>query len=127
MPRELSWTLESADPATFTGRAETVLLAGSADGAAVRLFYVRFRPGARTHWHAHSGTQTLLVTEGRCRVQREGHPMAELAAGEAITVPSGERHWHGAGPAEAGAHIAINLDNRETTWLGPVSEEEYGS
>lgn len=125
MPREIRWTLKPADASTFTGRAETVLLAGSSDGEAVRLFYVSFCPGARTNWHAHAGAQTLLVTDGRCRVGREGHPTIELGAGETIRIPPGERHWHGAAADEAAAHVAINVDNRETTWGAPVSEAEY--
>lgn len=123
MPREIGWTLEPADASTFTGRAETVMLAGAADGKALKLFYVRFAPGARTHWHAHAGTQRLLVTQGRCLVKREHGPVIELAAGYTITILPDERHWHGAGPDEPAAHIAINVDNAATTWLGPVSDE----
>lgn len=125
MPREIGWALKPADGSTFTGEAETVMLAGSTDGEALKLFYVRFAPGGRTHWHAHAGTQTLLVTEGRCLVQRHHHPTVALAAGDTITIPPHERHWHGAGPTEATAHIAINVDNPQTTWLEPVSQGEY--
>lgn len=97
MPREIGWALKPADGSTFTGEAETVMLAGSTDGEALKLFYVRFAPGGRTHWHAHAGTQTLLVTEGRCLVQRHHHPTVALAAGDTITIPPHERHWHGGG------------------------------
>jgi quercetin dioxygenase-like cupin family protein len=127
MPGHIGWELKPADASTFTGSVETVLLAGSSDGEALKLFYVRFSAGARTHWHRHAGVQTLLVTEGRCLVQREHHPVMELAAGQTVTIPPHERHWHGAGPTEPGAHIAINMDNRETTWFEPVSGEDYAS
>ena len=36
--------------------------------------------------------------EGRCRVQQEGEPIQEVAAGGAIRIEPGERHWHGATP-----------------------------
>lgn len=119
---EIRWTLHPADPANFTGDARSVLLASSGDRSTLRLYYVTFEPGARTHWHAHSGTQMLLVREGRCHLQREGEPLEELRAGDTATIPPGQRHWHGAAPDEGTAHVAINLDNAETEWLGPADD-----
>ena len=39
---------------------------------------VTFEPGARTAWHTHPAGQTLIVTFGRGRVQREGGPVEEI-------------------------------------------------
>ena len=36
---------------------------------------VTFEPGARTAWHTHPLGQTLLVTAGCGRMQRDGSPM----------------------------------------------------
>jgi hypothetical protein len=33
-------------------------------------------------------------------------------------------HWHGGGADTMLAHLAVSLG--KTTWLGPVSAEEYG-
>lgn len=122
MSDEIRWNLKQADPATFTGQARIALLGSSADDHSLKLFYVRFEPGGRTNWHAHAGPQTLLITDGRCLVQFEGEPIRILGAGQTISIPPGVRHWHGAGPDEGAAHIAINVDNPRTEWYEPVSE-----
>ena len=58
------------------------------------------------------------------RVQAEGGGYQDLEAGDAVVVAPGERHWHGAVPGSEGTHIAVNV-NVATTWLEPVSDEEY--
>ena len=125
--REVRWPLAEADESTFSGTAWSALLGSAADRAALRIFYVEFEPGARTHWHAHSGTQILLVRHGRCRVGREGGVVEELGPGSTVTFPPGEVHWHGAAADEPAAHFAINLDNSHTRWMGPVSDEQAGT
>ena len=62
---------------------------------------VTFEPGARTAWHTHPLGQTLLVTFGRGRVQREGGPIEDVRAGDIVWFPPGEKHWHGAAPDTA--------------------------
>ena len=58
------------------------------------------------------------------RVQAAGGDSHDLQAGDAVVVAPGERHWHGAVPGSTGTHIAVNV-NAATTWLEPVSDEEY--
>ena len=41
-----------------------------------------FKPGARTAWHTHPLGQTLLVTAGFGRVQREDGPIEEVRPGD---------------------------------------------
>lgn len=108
--------LQKADSSTFTGTAWTGLLAGAESREAVKLYFVRFEPGARTFWHVHSGPQIIVVTSGRCRFQLEGGPIEEIGAGESVRFEPGERHWHGAAADEGTEHIAINLDPRSTEW-----------
>jgi quercetin dioxygenase-like cupin family protein len=40
----------------------------------------------------------------------------------------GEKHWHGAGPATAMTHIAIQerLNGKVVEWLEQVTNEQYG-
>jgi quercetin dioxygenase-like cupin family protein len=45
---------------------------------------VTFEPGARTAWHTHPLGQTLVVTFGCGRVQREGGPIEEIRAGDIV-------------------------------------------
>jgi quercetin dioxygenase-like cupin family protein len=44
-----------------------------------------------------------------------------------IWIGPGEKHWHGATPTTAMAHIAIYeaLDGKSADWMEKVSEEQY--
>jgi quercetin dioxygenase-like cupin family protein len=44
-----------------------------------------------------------------------------------VWFPPGEKHWHGATPATAMTHIAIQeqQDGKTVEWLEPVSADEY--
>lgn len=89
--------------------------------------HVTFEPGARTAWHTHPAGQTLIVTFGCGRVQREGGPVEEIRAGDVIWFPAGEKHWHGAAPDTAMSHIAIQeaIDGSPVTWMEPVTDADY--
>ena len=88
---------------------------------------VTFEPGARTAWHSHPLGQTLIVTAGYGRVQRWGGPLEEIRPGDAVWLPPGEKHWHGAAPTTAMTHIAIEeeLDGKWADWMEYVSDEQY--
>ena len=88
---------------------------------------VTFEPGARTAWHTHPLGQTLVVTSGCGRVQRGGGRIEEIRPGDVIWFPAGEKHWHGASPATAMSHIAIQeqLDGKAVDWMEKVSEAQY--
>ena len=120
MNHEINFSLTPADPRTFGGKAFTRIIAAADAEVPLKLYYVRFEPGARTFWHAHHGSQILVVTAGRCRYQRQGEDVNELAEGESVRIESGVRHWHGASEDEAAEHIAVNLDIRETDWFEEV-------
>ncbi|NNH66684.1 cupin domain-containing protein [Rhizobium laguerreae] len=87
---------------------------------------VTFEPGARTAWHTHPLGQTLIVTSGCGRVQREGGPVEEIRAGDVVSFAPGERHWHGASPTTAMTHIAIQeqLDGKVVDWMEHVTARE---
>lgn len=89
---------------------------------------VTFEPGARTAWHTHPLGQTLIVTAGCGRVQRDGGPIEEIRAGDIVWFGPGERHWHGASPTTAMTHIAIAemLDGKVVEWMEHVTDEQYG-
>ena len=113
------------DPATFVGRATVQRLAHDHAGVPVGVYRVTFSDGARTNWHKHTGPQWLFVVEGRVRVQAEDGDFQDLDAGDAVVIVPGERHWHGAAPGSSGTHIAVNV-SAATTWMEPVSDEQYG-
>ena len=88
---------------------------------------VTFDAGARTNWHKHSGGQILLVTAGEGRYQEKDKEIQILKAGDVVKIPPNVEHWHGTAPDSEFAHISIepNIPNNETTWLEPVTDEQY--
>ena len=53
--------------------------------------------------------------------------MREIRAGDTIWFPPGEKHWHGAAPATAMVHLAMQeaLDGKHVEWMEQVSQEQY--
>ena len=88
---------------------------------------VTFEPSARTAWHSHPLGQTLIVTAGCGRIQREGNPVEEIRPGDVVRIGPGEKHWHGASATTAMTHIAIqeSLDGSSAEWFEHVSDEQY--
>ncbi|KIT17588.1 (R)-mandelonitrile lyase [Jannaschia aquimarina] len=115
------------DPSYFTGEVRMRRLQDAEDPARAVVLSVTFQPGARTNWHTHPLGQTLIVTDGRGWVQREGGPREEVGPGDVIRFPAGERHWHGATADQAMTHIAIQerLDGRTADWQEPVADADY--
>ena len=91
--------------------------------------HVTFEPGARTAWHTHPLGQTLIITSGIGRVQREGGPIEEVRPGDVVWFAPEEKHWHGASPVNAMTHIALQevKDGKVVTWMEHVSAEQYGA
>lgn len=89
--------------------------------------HVTFEPGARSNWHTHPLGQTLIITSGLGWVQREGGAIEEVRPGDVVWFPPGLKHWHGATPATAMTHIAVQeaLDGKNVDWLERVSDEQY--
>jgi quercetin dioxygenase-like cupin family protein len=111
----------------FTGAVRVAPLFQAPEPARASGGNVTFEPGARTAWHTHPLGQTLIVTFGRGRVQREGGPIEEIRAGDVVWFPPGEKHWHGASPTTAMSHIAIqeSLNGTNVDWLEKVTDEQY--
>ena len=76
-----------ANPDWFTGAVWHAALTAPPAPARLRMSRVRFEPGARTNWHTHPLGQTLWVVSGRGRVQVEGGPVVEIAAGDVVEFP----------------------------------------
>ncbi len=88
---------------------------------------VTFEPGARSAWHTHPLGQTLVVLSGVGWTQSEGGAAREIRAGDVVSCPPGEKHWHGATSTTAMSHLAVNetLDGAAVAWLAPVTDDEY--
>lgn len=92
---------------------------------------VTFEPGCRNNWHIHKATkgggQTLVCVGGRGYYQEWGKEPVELRPGDAVHIPAGVKHWHGAAPDSWFSHLAIEVpgENSSNEWLEPVSDKEY--
>ena len=90
---------------------------------------VTFEPGCRNNWHIHrakaGGGQILLCTAGRGWYQEWGKEPRELHPGDAVVIPAGVKHWHGAAKDSWFAHLAVEVPGEETSneWLEPVDDE----
>jgi 4-carboxymuconolactone decarboxylase len=111
----------------FTGGVRVEMLFEALDPSHASGGSVAFEPGARTAWHSHPRGQVLIVTAGIGRVQRWGDPIEEIRAGDVVTIPPGQKHWHGASPQTSMTHIAIteHRDGTRVQWMEKVSDEQY--
>jgi quercetin dioxygenase-like cupin family protein len=111
----------------FTGAVRVDPLFQPKEPARTAGAHVTFEPGARTAWHTHPLGQTLVITSGCGRVQREGGPIEKVRPGDVVWFPPGEKHWHGAAPGTAMTHIAIQemLNGKAVDWLEKVTDEQY--
>src|SRR2546428_9235054 len=114
-------------PEYFTGMVRVDPLFQAPNPARVSGASVTFEPGARTAWHTHPLGQTLIVTAGAGRVQREGGPIEEIHPGDVIWFPAGEKNWHGACATEGMRHIALQVlvDGKKVDWFEKVTDGPY--
>ena len=119
--------------AMFTGDVWFDVIAAGVLPSRIRVNRVRFAPGARTAWHAHTHGQTLHVVDGVGLTQSRGGSVVEMRTGDTIYAPPGEWHWHGATPDDFMAHLAIweglheGEEGAESTWGEHVTDAEYGN
>jgi quercetin dioxygenase-like cupin family protein len=111
----------------FTGTVWQDPIIEAPEPARIRSARVSFEPGARTAWHTHPLGQTLHVISGLGRVQTWGGPIREIRPGDTVWIPPGEKHWHGASPASAMVHIAMQeaLDGAHVVWMEHVTDAQY--
>src|SRR5271167_3291862 len=91
----------------FTGSVRIDPLFQASEPARASGSCVTFEPGSRTGWHSHPLGQTLIVTSGCGLVQRWGGPIESIRPGDVVSIAPNEKHWHGASPTTAMAHVAI--------------------
>ncbi len=113
---------------TFTGDAWFDVIVRGAEPSRIRVNVVRFAPGARNAWHAHSVGQTIHVTEGIGLIQTRGEKIVEIHPGDTIHTSPGEWHWHGASPDRFMTHLAMweaPAEGPESEWGPQVTDAEY--
>jgi quercetin dioxygenase-like cupin family protein len=116
------------NPDYFTGTVWLDEIAGPEAPGRLRAYRVSFEPGARTAWHTHPHGQVLHVLSGLGLAQRENEAVTTLAPGDTVWIAPRERHWHGAAPGHAMAHLALQEaddSGNHSTWDRQVTDEEY--
>ncbi|MFE7708079.1 cupin domain-containing protein [Streptomyces sp. NPDC057486] len=112
----------------FTGDVYLNMIEAPTAPAHLAAALVRFTPSARTNWHSHANGQTLYITDGVGLVGTRDGNVVRIHAGQTVKCPAGEEHWHGATDTTLMAHIAMvvgDTDGDGTTWLEPVTDEQY--
>ena len=93
------------------------------DSSDIRAVRLRFEAGSRSNWHSHSNWQILMAEDGRGRTQVRGEAMQDLTPGNPVYAGPNLVHWHGAAPDSY--LVQLTFVSGETTWEGPVDEEDY--
>ena len=77
---------------------------------------VTFGKGVRNKFHSHDREQVLIVTSGRGYIATETEKI-EITPGDAVLIPAGEKHWHGATEDSDFSHIYLSQLGSELTQL----------
>lgn len=106
---------ESFESPLFTGPevSRQVLLPDSKE---FNVNIVNFGKGVRNKFHAHNSEQVLIVTSGRGYIATETEKV-EIAVGDVVLIPAGEKHWHGADEDSKFSHIYVSRLGSELTQL----------
>jgi quercetin dioxygenase-like cupin family protein len=112
----------------FSGNAFIYPLLAKDSNNNFALGSVTFEPNARTLWHTHPRGQVLIITEGQGWYQEREKPAQAITKGDVVNIPPDVEHWHGASANFKLVHIAITnyQEDKNVTWLEPVTDEEYG-
>jgi 4-carboxymuconolactone decarboxylase len=113
----------------FTGNVTVTPLFPPEASASYSGAYVTFEAGARSAWHAHPAGQRLVVTAGVGRTAEWGGSAREIKAGDTVWCPPGVKHWHGASPTTAMAHLALTgtVNDKAVEWMEKVTDAQYNA
>ena len=69
------------------------------------------------------------MTAGSGWVQQWGGRVQVIRPGDVVSIPPGQKHWHGATATTGMTHIAIQeqLDGKTVDWMEKVTDEQYAA
>jgi quercetin dioxygenase-like cupin family protein len=110
-------TVERTGAPIFEGTVHGRTFADSSNSSHLAAALVHFAANARTRMHRHTSDQLLIVTNG---IGRVGDASGDhvIATGDAVIIPAGHDHWHGAGDSGSPmTHLTVQAAGSETTVL----------
>lgn len=112
---------------TFTGAVRHDSIAKADENSHYTVSVVTFEPGARTFWHSHPAGQRMLVVSGKGLVGTPDGKVRVIRQGDNVWCPPNLKHWHGATPETAMAHLVLTnvKDGKNVTWMEEVSDADY--
>jgi len=118
-------TTGPGDASRFTGDVWQTEFLDRVQDDGLRGHRFTYAPGARSHWHIHTGEQALIVVTGRGLLQWEGlEAPRQLEPGDWVHVVPGVLHWHGAAPDSTFVHLAVTATGT-TYWRDAVGDDAY--
>ncbi len=111
----------------FDGEVSIQTVVGRQDSSDVEVLAVYFNPGARTIPHTHEDDQILQIIDGEGIVATETEKY-KVSAGDVVTIPAGDWHWHGATLHSPMCHLSIrrpgasNWKADEKNWASGYDE-----
>ncbi len=105
---------EPASGALFTGPVTRQILLP--DSKEFNVNVVNFGKGVRNKFHSHDSEQILVVTSGKGIIATESEEK-EIAPGDVVIIPAGEKHWHGATKDSSFSHIYVSRLGSKVTQL----------
>lgn len=119
----LQWT--PAPSEHFTGDVWFGAMSSEYGEEDVNVLGVQFSPGARTDWHSHPAGQILHVISGSGVVANAAGERIEISAGDTVTTPAGDLHWHGATPDSPMLHLSITHGGPTQWTQDKVTTDQY--
>ena len=107
---------ETIDDPLFTGGEITrQMMTTETESKNFNASIIHFASGARNKWHIHDCDQLLIATEGQGIIATEEEGELAMQQGDVAHIPAGQKHWHGATPSSAFAHITITIPGSKLT------------
>ena len=95
----------------------------------LKAYFIKFEKGARSKIHLHDSDQIIIGTEGKGNLvifskinddvkntKLEIETSSELCEGEAVLIPAGKLHWHGASKDQSSSQMSF-MNNGNTYWF----------
>lgn len=101
-------------PIFYGGKVTRQSLVGPDKSKYYNFTIVSFSKGAKNKFHTHTSDQVLYVLSGKGIVATEKGEVV-VTEGDAILIPAGEKHWHGASDESDFSHISLTSADSKTT------------